>query len=296
MLGPLALGATTIVNEAWIEPEAMVEQIERHRPNVVFTVPSLLRRFLALGPAAHAILRQVPLLYSGGEPVPGPIFDAWRDAVGGSIAQCYGMSETFTNVLAERPGRLRAGSCGELLDGADAKLTEANGAPVASSTADQSGVLWIKHPTIASRYVDPAVTARVYQDGWFCTNDRFRRDADGFFHYEGRADEMLKIAGQWVKPLDLEGAVLGTDLVREAACVVVPDEDGFERLALFVVPGGDDGGARSFAERELAARLPRHSQPKWIRAIDELPRTPTGKVQRFKLRELLRAELKPPRA
>jgi len=114
------------------------------------------------------------------------------------------------------------------------------------------------------------------------------RDARGFYSHQGRSDELVKIAGQWVEPGELEEAVVGLDAVAEAACVAAPDADGFERLALFVAARGGDGEtAVAAAERACAEKLPRHKRPKWILPVDALPRTATGKVQRFKLRELL---------
>jgi acyl-coenzyme A synthetase/AMP-(fatty) acid ligase len=153
---------------------------------------------------------------------------------------------------------------------------------------DAPGVLWVRHPSLALGYKSAGATARAFRDGWFCTGDLFTRDEDGFWSHQGRADELYKIAGQWVKPAELEEAVLADSRIREVACVVVPDADGFDRLALFVV-GAEDGVAEIAAARLDA--LPRHARPKWVRAVAELPRTATGKVQRFRLREQLVAEL-----
>jgi benzoate-CoA ligase len=147
------------------------------------------------------------------------------------------------------------------------------------------GVLWLRHPSLALGYTRPEVTARAFRDGWFCTGDLFTRDEDGYWTHEGRADDLYKVAGQWVKPAAVEEAVLGDPALRDAACVVVADRDGFERLALYVVPAGEDAAAIAAAQSRCDARLPQHARPKWIRAIAELPRTATGKVQRFRLRE-----------
>jgi 3-hydroxybenzoate/4-hydroxybenzoate---CoA ligase len=119
----------------------------------------------------------------------------------------------------------------------------------------------------------------------------FSRDAQGHYVHQGRSDELLKIAGQWVQPGELEElASLEAD-IAEAACVLVPDADGLERLALFVTAKGDPAAAQRAAAEACARALPRYKQPKWVRAVPELPRTATGKVQRFKLREILEREL-----
>ena len=285
-LAPLALGATTILNERWAEPQFIAEQVAAHRPDLFFGVPSFLRRLLALDVPALAAFSAVRFHYTGGERVPDPISTGWRAATGRPLAGCYGMSETFTNVLANYPGRERDGSCGELLGRVEARLLNADGAPAA---ADEPGTLWIRHPTLAARYTRPELDAAYFRDGWFCTGDIFLRDDAGHFWHQGRQDELIKVAGQWVKPHEVEEAVLQEPGIQEAACVVVPDRDGFDRLALFVVgTSGREGEARAAAERAVQGRLPRHSQPKFIEEIAEFPRTPTGKVQRFRLREMLR--------
>ena len=156
----------------------------------------------------------------------------------------------------------------------------------------EPGVLWLRHPSLSLGYANrPEATAEQFRDGWFCTKDVFVRDAEGFFSHQGRADEFIKVAGQWVRPSELEEAAALDGSISEAACVGVNDADGFERLALFVTSGTNPEAAVSAAARACEQNLPRHKRPKWIRAVSELPRTATGKLQRFKLRELIEREL-----
>jgi acyl-coenzyme A synthetase/AMP-(fatty) acid ligase len=117
------------------------------------------------------------------------------------------------------------------------------------------------------------------------------RDAQGYYIHQGRSDELVKIAGQWVWPTELEEAALSAAAVGEAACVAVADGDGLHRLALFVTARGADDAA--LAAARACEELPRHKRPKWVRVVAELPRTPTGKVQRYRLREMLERELRP---
>jgi acyl-CoA synthetase (AMP-forming)/AMP-acid ligase II len=155
----------------------------------------------------------------------------------------------------------------------------------------EPGVLWLRHPALAIGYANrKEQTREQFLDGWFCTKDVFVRDAEGFYAHQGRSDELVKVSGQWVKPSELEEVVLGEDSITEAVCVPLADADGFERLALFLAAEGDPQGAIEAAARACEARLPRHKRPKWIRTVDTLPRTATGKVQRFKLREMLQRE------
>jgi benzoate-CoA ligase len=153
------------------------------------------------------------------------------------------------------------------------------------------GVLWVRHPAMARGYLNlPEQTREQFRDGWFCSRDMFIRDEAGFFVHQGRSDELLKVAGQWVRPGELEEAAALEADVAEAACVPVLDADGLQRLALFVTARGDAAQAELAAAAACERALPRFKRPKWIRAIAELPRTATGKVQRFKLREMLERE------
>jgi 3-hydroxybenzoate/4-hydroxybenzoate---CoA ligase len=287
MLGVLAAGACTAISREWPEPEVTVARVAHFRPTMFLTVPTYFRRLLALDGAKLDVFRETPWYFTGGERVPDAVALAWRERAGHDILPCYGMSETFCNAFANRQGALRLGSCGQALAGVEARLLDADRQPVASG---EPGVLWLKHPTQAARYHNPEHSAKAFDDGWFCTNDQFRVDADGYWFHEGRADELLKVAGQWVKPGEVEEAALGEG-VRESASCVVPDQDGFDRLALFIVADGDAAAMVARVKERCTAKLAGHSRPKWVMAIDELPRTPTGKVQRFKLKARMAEEL-----
>jgi acyl-coenzyme A synthetase/AMP-(fatty) acid ligase len=150
----------------------------------------------------------------------------------------------------------------------------------------------VRHPALALGYANrPEQTAAQFRAGWFCTRDLFAKDGEGYFSHHGRSDEMMKIAGQWVQPGELEEAVAGNPAISEVACVQVTDTEGFERLAMFVATRGETADALAAAGRVCEEKLPRFKRPKWIRAVAELPRTATGKIQRFKLREALEHEL-----
>jgi len=154
---------------------------------------------------------------------------------------------------------------------------------------------WSRIGTAVVNYGPPPLLGPIalpfqFRDGWFCSRDMFIRDEAGFFVHQGRSDELLKVAGHWVRPGELEEAAALEADVAEAACVPVLDADGLQRLALFVTARGDATQAELAAAAACERALPRFKRPKWIRAIAELPRTATGKVQRFKLREMLERE------
>jgi benzoate-CoA ligase len=279
LLGPLASGATALLHADWPDAEAIAELVARERPAAFFSVPTFYRKLLALGREQLAPFASVRRCISAGERLPAQVFERWREATGGEILSLYGTSETFCVCIATAPGAASIAHTGQPLGGVETRL--------------DNGVLWLRHPACALGYANlPEETAGRFRDGWYCSNDVFSVDAQGFFSHQGRADEMLKVAGQWVRPDELEQALVGEPAIGEAACVRVSDADGFERLALFVTSSGPAEEAQRAAAQACAQALPGFKRPYWIRVVDALPRTATGKVQHFRLRELIERELR----
>jgi acyl-coenzyme A synthetase/AMP-(fatty) acid ligase len=186
------------------------------------------------------------------------------------------------------PGTSNGERTGQPLPIAEVRLRDAH---EKEPVPGDPGVLWVRHPAMSRGYLNlPAQSAEQFKDGWFCSRDIFVRDRAGYFVHQGRDDELLKVAGQWVNPSELEEAAALDPAVAEAACVPVLDGDGLQRLALFVTARGSAGADRA-AAAACERVLPPHKRPKWVRTVPELPRTATGKVQRFKLREILEREL-----
>jgi benzoate-CoA ligase family protein len=289
LLGPLSIGAATILYPDWADPDVICALVARWRPSAFYSVPSFYRRLLEVPERERAALTAVRYYVSAGERLPISVNKAWQRATGREILGLYGMSETFCVAMMTPPGTVRGPRTGRPLRGVDAQLRNESGAEVG---VGQPGVLWLRHPSLALGYANrPEATREQFVDGWFCTRDVFVRDADGFFAHQGRSDDFIKVAGQWVQPGDVEEAVLGAAEIAEAACVPVTDDAGFERLALFVVPAAAAEAALAAAQSACEASLPRFKRPRWVRAVAEIPRTATGKMQRFKLREMLEQEL-----
>lgn len=289
LLGPLSIGATAILYPDWADPDTICALVARERPDAFFSVPSFYRRLLDVPARARAALADVRYFVSAGERLPPTVNEAWKRATGREILGLYGMSETFCVAMMTPPGTVRGARTGRPLEGVQVQLRDERGAEVGTDTP---GVLWIRHPALAVGYANrPEATREQFVDGWFCTRDVFVRDAEGFYAHQGRSDDFIKVAGQWVQPGDIEEAVFGVPEISEVACVPATDEAGFERLALFVVPARDSASALDSAQRVCEAKLARHKRPRWFRAIEEIPRTATGKMQRFKLREMLEQEL-----
>ena len=288
LLGPLSIGATSVLCADWSDVEHVCALVAEHRLAAFFSVPSFYRRLLALGAQALEPFREVRYFFAGGERLPESMLTQWRRVVGREILSVYGMSETFCVALVTPVGTSTSVRTGKPLRGVEMRLVALEGHPAKDG---EPGVLWLRHPALAIGYANrKEQTRELFLDDWFCTKDVFVRDAEGFYAHQGRSDELVKVSGQWVKPSELEEVVLGQDSITEAVCVPLADADGFERLALFLAAEGDPQGAIDAAARACDERLPRHKRPKWIRTVETLPRTATGKVQRFKLREMLQRE------
>jgi acyl-coenzyme A synthetase/AMP-(fatty) acid ligase len=290
LLAPLAVGATSIVHPDWPDVEALMELVARHAPDAIFSVPTLYRRLLAEPRSRLRPFAAVRRFVAGGERLSAQLVEHWHQAVGGELLNLYGMSETFCACMMTPPASSNGMRTGLPFPGVEVELRDASGA--AASPPGEPGILWVRHPAQASAYANlPEHTRAQFRDGWFCSRDLFVRDPEGYYVHQGRADEALKVAGQWVQPGELEEVAALEAAVAEAACVPVPDADGLQRLALFVTPKADAAAAQRAALEACERLLPRYKRPKWVRAVDELPRTATGKIQRFKLREILEREL-----
>ena len=286
-LAPLALGATIVMQPDWPTPENSLETIEATRPEIVFSVPTLYRNWLELPAGQLGPLRRVGRFVSAGEALPPSIAERWTALTGRPIFDCFGCTETVFFAFATPPGRPKPGSVGFPCAEVETRLCDDNDQPVAPG---ETGRLLIRHPFVALGYGPAAAHAENrFRDGWFATGDVFRRDDDGYWHHCGREDEWLKIAGRWMSIKDLEEAAGGFEGVAQAVAVAARDTDGFMRVALFVMPGdGDEHGAFvTRIEGFLDERLPHYKQPKWIRIVDDLPRTATGKVRKAELRRMI---------
>ncbi len=282
----LKLGATSILFDGWPDSGSIATIIERHRPSVLLAVPTMYRNLLRDGVATRERFAAMRHCVSAGERLPVVLFDRWREATGHKIIDGIGTTETVYFFLTNRPGEVRAGASGKPAPGAEVELRDHNGAVI--DTPDIPGVLWVKMPSVADRYWNQQERSNAAFFGpWFRTGDVYVRDADGYYFHEGRADDMLKISGQWVSPAEIEEHVLKLPQVADAAVVGATNEDGLTRLALFIVPhdsASDRGSLATSIQSALTASLSVYKCPREIRLIDDIPRTATGKVQRFKLR------------
>jgi benzoate-CoA ligase family protein len=282
---PLFARGSCYLHPAWAEAPIVLQVLRDYRPTLFFSVPTVYARLLRAELPADAF-RSVRLCVSAGERLPAEVYRAWSERFGVEILDGIGATETVFMFMSNRAGRSRAGSTGTPVDGSEVKLLDAAGDPVADGT---QGVLWAKTPSTAAGYwkrLDHS--RRTFVGDWFRTGDVYVRDADGFYTHCGREDDFFKVAGQWVVPADVEAALMRHPAVLEAGVVGAEEASGLVKPFVFVVPRDPGAEAATLAAELmlLAERsLPSHQRPREIRIVEELPRTSTGKLQRFKLKE-----------
>jgi benzoate-CoA ligase family protein len=289
VLFPLAAGATTVLAPDPFVPARTWRILAEERPSLFFSVPSAYRALLEHAPPdAPAVLAGVRRLVSAGEGLPEALFSAWKERFGVEIQDGLGATETLHIFLSARPGHCRPGTVGHPVPGYEVEVVDGCGAP-----ADRGvpGNLRVRGDSVAAGYWQRReATARAFGGGWFTTGDQAVQEPDGAFRILGRTDDMLKVSGQWVSPLDVEAVVLGVAGVRDCGVVGAAGDGGLTEVVACVVTDGE--AAADVCTRidvECGARLPRHQRPKRIVVVETLPRTPTGKLQRFALRGLVQS-------
>ncbi len=284
---PLTVGATVVLMAERPTPEATFRRwTGAVRPTVFFGAPTGFAGMLASPalPAREAVALR--MCSSAGEALPAEIAQRFRQHFGCDIVDGIGSTEMLHVFLSNRPDDIRYGTTGRPVAGYEIELRGEDGRPVADG---EIGELYIKGPSAALMYWgDPEKTRATFQDGWTKSGDKYSRDADGYYTYAGRSDDMLKVSGIYVSPFEVESTLMQHPAVLEAAVIGTPDADGLTKTKAFVVrkPGQsvDADALKAFVKERLAP----YKYPRVIEFVDELPKTATGKIQRFRLRELER--------
>jgi len=288
MYFPFRVGASAILFPERPRAESMFELIERERPTLFFGVPTLYASMLALLETGKSHdLSSLRLCISAGEPLPAELYGRWKTRFGIEIIDGIGTTEALHIFISNRPGQVRPGSSGTLVPGYEARIVDERGAPVPQG---EIGSLLIKGESNCAHYWNQHEKSKqAIQGEWIHTGDKYCQDKDGYYWYCGRSDDMLKVGGIWVSPIEVEHALVQHPSVLEAAVIGREDQDGLVKPKAFIVL--KQGVApKSRLEQELKAfvkdRLAVYKYPRWISFIEELPKTATGKIQRFKLREM----------
>lgn len=284
---PLGSGASTILVSERPTPALIAEVFAKYRPTVFFGVPTVFRMLLEHARQGNALdASSIKFSVSAGEVLPLATWNEWKALTGSEIIETIGTTELLHAFIHNYRDRNRPGSSGVVLEGYEARLTDEAGKVVEGAGR---GSLHVRGGSAIPYYLNqPARTAETIRDGWVRTGDVYRRDADGFFWFEGRSDDLFKCSGMWVSPGEVEDAVGRHPAVLEAAVIAERDADGGTIAAAYVMlrPGHAPSDVLATQIKEEAAKaLPRYKRPQRIHFMEQLPRTPTGKVQRFKLRE-----------
>jgi benzoate-CoA ligase len=284
---PLAVGATTVLMAERPTPAAVSRVLREQRPTIFYGVPTLYGALLAspdLPPREALALRRCA---SAGEALPEDIGKRWEARTGVAILDGIGSTEMLHIFLSNRPGDVRYGTTGKPVPGYHIRLVDEDGKPVAPG---EIGELQVAGPTSAAFYWNNRERSlSTFIGPWTRSGDKYIESEDGYFTYCGRTDDMLKVGGIYVAPFEVEGALLSHEAVLEAAVIGAPDELGLTKSKAFIVvkPGVTADAALAEAlQRHVKERLAPYKYPRWIEFIAELPKTATGKIQRFKLREL----------
>ncbi|MCG6875310.1 MAG: benzoate-CoA ligase family protein [Betaproteobacteria bacterium] len=284
---PMAFGATTVLMAERPTPDSVFKRLTEHKPTIFYGVPTLYAALLAspaLPKRADVTLR---VCTSAGEALPADIGKRWTEHFGVEILDGIGSTEMLHIFLSNRPGEVRYGTTGKPVPGYAIRLIDENGAPAKQG---ELGELQIAGPTSAAMYWNNRAKSRdTFIGEWTRSGDKYTADGDGYYTYGGRSDDMLKVSGIYVSPFEVEAALLTHADVLEAAVIGVPDEQALIKPKAFVVakegvkPSAQLGDA---LKQHVKDRLAPYKYPRWVEFVPELPKTATGKIQRFKLRAL----------
>jgi benzoate-CoA ligase family protein len=285
MTFPLWTGATAILLGERPTAGNTLETIERFRPTVYFGVPTLYAAQLQLLERARPDLSSLRLCVSAGEALPPEILRRWKERTGLDILDGLGSTEALNTFISNRPGDVRPGTSGKPVAGYQVRILDERGA---EAGPDVPGRLQVKGPSLAAYYWnDPEKTARTMVGDWLETGDTYFRDGEGYYHYCGRSDDMLKVGGIWCSPIEIEARLVDHPKVLEAAVVGRPDGNGLVKPEAWVVLREGVPPAEALAAELMAHckdHLAPYKFPRGIHFVEELPKTATGKIQRYRLR------------
>jgi 4-hydroxybenzoate-CoA ligase len=284
---PMSVGATSVLLPDRPTPELVFRTLKQHQPTVFFGVPTLYAAMLAFrqGTPDNSSQR-LRLCVSAGEALPAEVGKAFRDKFGVDILDGVGSTEMLHQYVCNSPGKVRYGTSGKAIPGYEIRLVDEQGKDVADG---EVGEMLVRGSSAAEGYWNQLDKSRsTFEGGWTRSGDKYIRDADGYYTYQGRTDDMFKVSGIWVSPFEVESALVSHEAVLEAAVVPKEDTDGLLKPMAYIVlkPGKTAGnGLQETLKEHVKAKAGAWKYPRWIELVDSLPKTATGKIQRFKLRE-----------
>jgi acetyl-CoA synthetase len=279
---PFSAGAATLLLPGQPKPAAIFEAIERYRPSVFFGLPTLYTSLTKAEGAAASDFSSLRMALSAAEVLSSEVFNGWKKLTGLEIVEGLGSTEVLHIYLSNKPEQKKLGAAGLRVPGYEIALRDKDGREVAD---DEEGILWVRGDSSTPLYWNrPDKSAETIREaGWIYTGDRFVRDADGFFFFRGRADDLIKISGQWVYPLEVELCLAEHPDVRECAVFATELPDRRMTLKAVVVMNSreyDANATTKILQDFVKAKLLPYKYPREIKFTDDLPKTGTGKIDR----------------
>ncbi|MBF6568095.1 MAG: benzoate-CoA ligase family protein [Candidatus Binataceae bacterium] len=289
LFGSMRLCATTILHPQWPDAESVARIVEETAPDIVFSVPTMYRNLIRTEHASQPGFAKVRAYASAGERLPPGLAEKWEQTTGVRIFEGMGSSETIYMVFSNSPLAYRPGSSGKLAPGAEAMILDDQNNRI--TEPGRVGALRIRIGSTCDRYWNRReITRKAFFGSWLSTGDLYSFDEDGFWYQHGRADETFKVSGQWVSPIEIEDCIAGLPQILDAAAVGIAGREGLTEVMLAIVthaPASDRDRLAAELRDLLRKKLAGYKCPREIRFVDQIPRTATGKVQRYKLREQL---------
>lgn len=283
--------ATYLLPPKDIIADNVLETIQRGKATLIFAVPRVYDMLLKDKAQSLEKLSSLRLCVSAGESLPLPTYNAWKEHFGQEIISSLGSTEVFSTYISNILGSKKLGATGKLIPGFQAKLINDAGDP---SQTGEPGALWIRGPSVITHYDDKQLEKSLFVDGWFCTNDVFKQDIDGYYYFVGRNNEMIKINGLWVSPNEIEETLKSFNKISDAAVVPFSKDNGAPGIKAFVVLNKDTAiPSESEIKDHCRATMSSWKYPHFIEFIDQLPRTVTGKLARHMLKDKSFSNTKP---
>jgi benzoate-CoA ligase len=283
---PMSVGATTVLMAERPTPDAVFKRLVEKRPTIFYGVPTLYAALLASPNFPEKSKLGLRICTSAGEALPENLGKRWTERTGVEILDGIGSTEMLHIFISNRPGEVRYGTTGKPVPGYQVRLVDDQGNVI--SNPGELGELQISGPTSAIMYWNQRErTKNTFQGPWTRSGDKYSFDSEGYYTYGGRSDDMLKVSGIYVSPVEVEAALITHDAVLEAAVVGIEDEQKLVKPKAFVVlkPGQSPSeGLKTVLQQHVKDKLAPYKYPRWIEFMSELPKTATGKIQRFKLR------------
>ena len=282
LLFPFAVGGASILFPEPVTPEVLFERIRRQRPTILINVPTMINKMVSHPEATSQDLSSLRLCTSAGEALPVELHRRWMETFRVDLLDGLGTAEMWHIFISNRPGAARPGTLGQVVPGFEVRVCDEQGRELPDG---ETGWLWVRGDSRAIGYWQHMEkTAAAFRGEWYVSGDLIARDAEGFITYHGRGDEMLKVAGKWLAPQEVEGCLLEHPAVAEAAVVGVHDANGLMKPHAYVVARERRDNLAEELKEHVRSRLEPYKHPREVVFLDALPRTHLGKVDRGKLR------------